>query len=226
MRITSLLLAGATCLLAACSSADTTADTASTSPAATTSTEQSAAVPAVSSTPATSTATTTAGKPLAEWIPAGYTTLIQEKGDINNDKIADIVLILKDTKEDQEPENESLKRPILLLLGDKSGHYTLARRNDKAVYCATCGGTMGDPLQGITIKNGYFSIENHGGSGMRWLHVVTFKYDDKDKEWYLHRDGHESFHSADPNKILEQSSKTSKDFGKIKFEQYDIEASL
>lgn len=224
MKFTTLLMSAAAGVLLSCGNTASDSKDANATPATTKPAET--ATKSAETSAATSKPSESKGRTINEIIPQGYEILLQEKGDINDDKVADLVLILRDKREENEPDNESLRRPLLLLLGEKDGGYTLARRNDNAIYCVTCGGTMGDPVQGITIKSPYFSIENVGGSGMRWLHVVTFKYDATDKEWYLHRDGHESFHSAEPEKILEKSSMTTKNFGNVKFEKYDIEAKL
>ena len=80
---------------------------------------------------------------------------------------------------------------------------------------------MGDPFMGIKIKNGYFSVEHYGGSSWRWTRIITYKYSKQDKEWFLHKDGSESFHASEPQKV-ETKIKTTKDFGQIKFEEFDI----
>ncbi|UOQ71963.1 hypothetical protein [Hymenobacter cellulosilyticus] len=79
---------------------------------------------------------------------------------------------------------------------------------------------MGDPFQGIAIKNGYFSLEYYGGSAWRWTHITTFKYDPARRTWFLHREGGESFHATDPDKV-ESYGRTIRDFGRVAFADYD-----
>ena len=99
------------------------------------------------------------------------------------------------------------------------GQYTLAARNDNTVMCSDCGGMMGDPYQGLTIKNGYFSVEHYGGSGWRWTYIITFKYNPIDHHWYLHRAGGDSFHASNPDSA-KTHIETPRDFGRIRFERY------
>ncbi len=140
-----------------------------------------------------------------------------QKGDLNKDNIEDIVLILE-----KKGDDEQAARPLLLLIQDVKGVYTLAARNDKVVACKGCGGMMGDPLAGIAIKNGFFTIEEEGGSRERWTRYITFQYDAAQKIWVLHRIDVSSVDTFEP-KNDKKSVKTAKNFGKILFTQYDSE---
>jgi hypothetical protein len=160
---------------------------------------------------------------LLEFVPTNFSVLDTISGDLNLDEINDYILVLKKNGEDSlsnvvdNPE----RRPLLILLRDKDNKLKLVRRNNNTVYCIDCGGMMGDPFMGITIKNGYFSVEHYGGSAWRWTRIITYKFSKQDNEWFLHNDGSESFHASEPEKI-ENKIRTTKDFGKIKFEEFDI----
>ena len=160
---------------------------------------------------------------LAQFIPVNYSPLDTTSGDLNLDQFSDMIMVLRKNGEDttsdvvEHPE----KRPLLILLGQADSTYKLAARNDNAVYCVDCGGVMGDPFMEVVIKKGYFSIEHYGGSGWRWTRTITFKYVPADSYWYLHKDGGESFHAADPEKVTTKV-KTAKDFGKVPFDSFDI----
>ena len=82
---------------------------------------------------------------------------------------------------------------------------------------------MGDPYVGITIKNSYFTFEHYGGSAWRWSKYITYKYDNSKNEWFLHKVGSESFHASEPDKVTTKTL-TTKEFGTVKFEDYDIYA--
>lgn len=140
-----------------------------------------------------------------------------QKGDLNKDNIEDIVVVLENNKGD-----DMSARPLLLLIQDAKGVYTLAARNDKVVACKGCGGMMGDPLAGIAIKNGFFTIEEAGGSRERWTRYITFQYDTAQKTWVLHRIDESMVDTLEP-KNDKKSVKTAKNFGKILFTQYDSE---
>lgn len=158
-------------------------------------------------------------KRLKEIIPTDFTILDSASGDLNKDGVKDLVLILKNK---YEKSNTDTTRPLLLLQGNKAGQFKLIARNDSVVLCFGCGGVFGDPYQGITIKNGYFSIEHYGGSNWRWTRIITFRFDPKTKSFYLHRDAGQSWHISDPNKTTENLyNKT--DFDKLSFDKYSYD---
>jgi len=160
---------------------------------------------------------------LSQFVLEGYTAIDTTSGDLNLDQYSDIIMVLKKNGEDtssnviEHPE----KRPMLILIGQADNTYKLVARNDNAVYCIDCGGMMGDPFMEVVIKKGYFSVEHYGGSGWRWTRTVTFKYSSADNYWYLYKDGGDSFHAAEPEKVITKV-KTTKDFGKVPFDRFDI----
>lgn len=107
---------------------------------------------------------------LKNFVLKGYDVLDITKGDLNRDAYPDAIMILckKDEKETSDVIDHPEKRPLLVLIGQADKTYKLAVSSNNAVYCVDCGGQMGDPFTGITIKNGYFSVEHYGGSGLRW----------------------------------------------------------
>lgn len=160
---------------------------------------------------------------LAQFVPEGYAALDTTEGDLNYDQYTNMILVLKKNGEDTTSDviAHPEKRPLLILIGQPDNTYKLAAQNDNAVYCIDCGGMMGDPFMDIVIKKGYFSIEHYGGSGWRWTRTTTFKYSPADNYWYLHKDGGDSFHASDPEKLTTKVE-TTKDFGRVSFDQFDI----
>lgn len=160
---------------------------------------------------------------LKTFVPKGYDALELSRGNLNLDDYPDVILVLYKKGEEKTSNviDHPEKRPLLVLLGQADKTYKLVAKSDNAVYCVDCGGQMGDPFTGITIKNGYFSVEHYGGSGWRWTRIITFKYSPADKSWYLYKDGGDSFHATDPEKV-QTKVKTVKDFGKVPFSKFDI----
>jgi hypothetical protein len=171
----------------------------------------------------TCTAQTRIPAELAKFIPDGYSILDTTRGDLNLDAYPDLIMVLKKDGEDSTSDviDHPEPRPLLIFIGQSDGSLRLMGRNERAVYCVDCGGVFGDPFQGITIKKGYFSIEHYGGSGWRWTRIITFKYSKEDNYWFLHKDGGDSFHAAEPDKV-ETHVRTVKDFGKVCFDDFDI----
>jgi hypothetical protein len=160
---------------------------------------------------------------LLTFVPKDYTILDTVTGNLNLDKYPDMILVLKKNGEEKTSDvvNHPEKRPLLILVGQPDGTFKLVARNDNTVYCIDCGGMMGDPYQGITIKNGYFSVEHYGGSAWRWTRTITYKYSKVKNYWFLHKDGSESFHASEPEKV-KSKTRTIKNFGKVAFDKFDI----
>ncbi len=164
-----------------------------------------------------------APKQVLTHIPEGYVIMDTCSGDLNLDSYTDLLLVLRLNNEDSLSRNgEEPKRRLLILTGSAEQTYTLATQSDNAVYCAACGGILGDPYQNMVIKSGYFSIEHYGGSRERWTRIPTFKYSPADSTWLLHKDGHESFDAVDEEAKKTTKVYTIKDFGKVTFADFDI----
>ena len=154
------------------------------------------------------------------FIPNGYEVLNFTKGNLNRDGIDDAILILKVINEDNSM-GDSPKRSLYILIGNGNGGYKLATKNSKCVLGVKDGGMIGDPFSAVAIKNGYFSIEHYGGSSWRWIKITTFRYDSDRDNWFLHREGDESYHSSNPRKI-KRKMRTKRDFGIVPFTRYNI----
>lgn len=157
-------------------------------------------------------------------LPEGYIIKDTTRGDLNRDKYPDMILIACLPGEDSlaRTVDTNILRPLIILTGQADGSLKQVARNDKVVYCVSCGGMMGDPYVQTVIKNGYFSIEHYGGSSLRWGTTITFKYIPADNKWDLHRIGDMTFSVNDPDGTQKETSQTTKDFGTVHFEQYDI----
>lgn len=163
------------------------------------------------------------GAAVSAFILPGYSLLDTAIGDLNGDPYPDKLLVLKKQGEDTTSDviDHPEKRPLLILTGQADGTYKLAARNDNVVLCVDCGGVMGDPYVELVIKNSYFSVELAGGSSWRWTRTVTFKYASGEQDWFLFKDGRQSFHASEPEKT-ETKLLTKKDFGQVSFKQFDV----
>jgi len=158
--------------------------------------------------------------------------LQKKKGNLNLDKTEDCILVIRKTTEETTSnmdEGKPDKRIVLLLLGQKDGSYKLAYKNQNVADCIDCGGVFGDPFSGISIKNGYFSIEHKIAGGHHWEQIITFKFNKTKNNWYLYKDHFINYvlnTSNDPNAealIADVDKlKTVKDFGEISFQNFNI----
>jgi len=161
---------------------------------------------------------------LSQFMLDGYSILDTVSGDLNLDQYMDMIMVLKKDGEDSTSSviDHPERRPLFILIGQADKTYKLAARNDNTVLCVDCGGMMGDPFMQVVIKKGYFSIEHNGGSSWRWTRIVTFKYSPPDNYWYLHKDGEENFHASEPESTMTTNVRTAKDFGIVRFNEFDI----
>jgi len=160
---------------------------------------------------------------LQPFITKNYLILDTLSSDLNQDGLNDYLLILKNKDEEtlSDVSEHPEKRPLLILIRNKANQLELKSQNDNVVFCVDCGGMMGDPYVTMVYKDGYFSIEHYGGSSWRWVHIITFKYDKKKNDWYLHKDVSEGFHTDDLQNI-KTNKRTVKDFGIVRFNEFDI----
>ncbi len=158
----------------------------------------------------------------SDHIPENFAILKSATGDLNQDGIIDVALVLHNLGEDTivPVGRDYVPRPLLLFLKNENGEYALAYQNDKVVYCCDCGGIFGDPFYEIDIVDGLFTIYHFGGSNWRWTRDLTFKYDKISRDWYLHLDQETSFSVFELDEV-ESSVKTAQDFGKIRFSDFD-----
>ena len=73
--------------------------------------------------------------------------------DLNADGLRDYVLVLE--KEDEDTTALSLsdaQRPLLVVVRRPGGTLHVAARNDRVVHCAACGGSFGDPFEGVSRR--------------------------------------------------------------------------
>ena len=95
-------------------------------------------------------------------------------------------------------------------------------KTDNIVMCAQCGGVMGDPYTGMTLKKNFFSIEHEGGSSDQWTRIITFKYNIDEGRYYINRDAGEVWNTnSKKKKKLETYSKDQ--WGVVPFEDYVVE---
>jgi hypothetical protein len=161
---------------------------------------------------------------LSAFVPEGFEILDSAFGDLNLDAHEDAIMVLKNKEEvaHSEQGGESMPRPVMILTRKADKSWELAGRNDNVALGVADGGVFGDPWGGISIKNGYFSLEHYGGSSWRWTRIITFKYDPAKKGWFLHKDGGDSFNVNEPE-VVETNVRTTKDFGIVKFSEYDVD---
>ena len=148
-----------------------------------------------------------------EFIEIDATTIALEKADLNGDGRTDFLVVTERAKIDGE-KNPGDERLLLILIRGADGKLKIAGRNEKIVYCKSCGGVFGDPFAGVEVKRGSFTVNNYGGSNLRWSKSYRFNYSRRDKTWQLVLITEETFNALEPKKVKTKIL-TPKNFGKI-----------
>jgi hypothetical protein len=160
---------------------------------------------------------------LKPFIMPGYEVLDVVKGDLNNDKRQDYLLVLKTAGEDTfsfDNTDWDANRPLLLITRQANGTLKTVAVNNELIFCKNCGGVMGDPYQGLVIKPGEFTAELYGGSSWHWEETFTFRYDAVKKNWFLQTHKSVSFQSGDPEKTMNESVISRSEIGDISIEKF------
>lgn len=155
------------------------------------------------------------------FVEKGAAAIAFESADLNGDGTTDLVLVTEPLKpEATSDEDNGDERTLLIIVRDRAGKLTLAKHNDKVVYCKSCGGVFGDPFAGIEVKRKGFIVNNYGGSNWRWSESYEFGYSRLDKTWQLVRAVEEAFNALEPEKV-KTKIRTPKNFGKIGISDFD-----
>lgn len=115
-------------------------------------------------------------KSTVDFIPKGYELLGEAKGDLNNDSLEDVVMVLKSELENSDSIiSDSLPPRILVVAFKFRGAYKLELASTKAILSRVSGGAYGDPFESIEIKKGIINVKHYGGSSWRWGFIHKFR---------------------------------------------------
>jgi len=156
------------------------------------------------------------------FVAKGTKAITLVSADLNGDGLKDFLLILERQKtQPADADVEDRQRPLLILIGQPEGSVKEIKRNDKIIFCSTCGGMMGDPFQEVRAGKKTFTVSLYGGSAWRWSVEYTFNYSRRDKTWQLVQVKEVNFHATDPDNCKTVVSVPNKDFGKIDIADFD-----
>src|SRR5688500_16038747 len=110
-------------------------------------------------------------------IPKGYLLLEEKTGDLDKDGISEKVMVYNTT----DSTEDGIGREIFIL--KKAGEqWNVWKRSTNAILRSSEGGMMGDPFQGIEIKNGLLIISLAGGSSWKWSHEDKYRFQNNEFE--------------------------------------------
>lgn len=161
---------------------------------------------------------------LRQFVAKGETILAHKSADLNGDGRRDVVFIVEsDTPVDDDRIEDDLGRTLKIAVRSPNGALKLVKESHRVVSCRSCGGSFGDPFEGLSASTKTFSVSHYGGSGWRWTNAFTFNYSKRDDTWQLVRVDESSFHSAEPGKQKSASYLPPRSFGKIDISEFDPE---
>lgn len=103
--------------------------------------------------------------------PKGYTDIVNTKGDLDKDKIDELVIVYNTNEE----EDFGTIREIQIFK-NKNNKWTLWHSSRGAILPSDHGGMMGDPFEGLEVKNGTLKIYHFGGSRWKWNYSHTYRF--------------------------------------------------
>jgi hypothetical protein len=111
-------------------------------------------------------------------IPAGFKKLMEAKGDLDKDGIAELVVVF-DT-----PKKVELGTERQLWIYKQNGLvWKLWHKCIGPVLSSEHGGMMGDPFVSVEIKHGCIEIYHFGGDADKWQYTHRYRY--QNNNWYL-----------------------------------------
>ena len=126
------------------------------------------------------------GKPIADFIPAGYKIFQEIKGDLNKDGLEDCVVIIKGTKKENIITDEyrgklDRNRRGIIVLFKVNEDYVLATKNYDCFSSENeDGGVYFAPELDVSIEKGKLYV--HYGHGRYGYWTYTFRYQKADFE--------------------------------------------
>jgi hypothetical protein len=137
-----------------------------------------------------------AGLSIASLTPSNWKVIDSTYGDLNNDRLTDLIFILeyhipiKEKRAYGSPDIElveEFQKPRMLAIYFKQPNksYAFAMQHNDFVLRSEEGGAFGDPYESISILDHSFKIIFCGGANFRWKLAYDFKYENS--SWVLIR---------------------------------------
>jgi len=141
--------------------------------------------------------------------------------DLNNDHREDIVLVYKPKNVDREIE--SFDTPVIVLLSQNNNYMKM--KNSNILYSYIPDNSVLD--NNLVIKNEFFTLEQTVGNGNNKKKTyTTFKFDKSSKHILLSKYGVETSFPGGKGMVTKTQIFSAKDFGQIRFENFDSESIL
>lgn len=151
----------------------------------------------------------------------GYSIVMEKKADINQDgKLDQIIVYGTEWNKEIKPTDSKLFRVVVKLSNDNNKLTTLANDDIIEPYFPD---NVASGFSDVKIKDNYFTIEQaNGWGGVIARSFTTFKYDKVKKGIYLHRYSVLTTEMSSGDEKESKRELTTKNFGSIKFENFNF----
>lgn len=112
-------------------------------------------------------------------IPEEYVLIKEVYGDVDKDGQNEKVAVYNMTN--VEDDFQGISRE-LVVYKRKGNNWTIWKRSKEAIGGSKDGGMMGDPFEGIEIKNGILLVYQSGGSSWKWSNVDKYRFQNSEFE--------------------------------------------
>ncbi|MDI1297737.1 hypothetical protein [Methylotenera sp.] len=141
-------------------------------------------------------------KDILTQLPKSYEVMSSLGGELNDDNLTDYLVVthIKNEEAIFKKTGVSSPRPLYIFIQNQNKTFSIAKKNDDVVFAIDQGGQCDpfeDGMDGLVIKNKFFTVQNSVACGEHWNDFVTFKYDVKLKDWIFHKHTFQSFNFAD-----------------------------
>ncbi len=142
-------------------------------------------------------------------IPTGYTVRSVTRGNLDDDKYEDYILVLKPNNEDLYLQDEVVRKRVLWILrGTKNLRWDIIKQSSCAIYHFGYDANFPDCFVEISIAKETFTIEHYGGFQHRWSRSTQFKYNAKRKDWLLVSDTMTIMDAVDTDSVSSEQQHT------------------
>ena len=104
-------------------------------------------------------------------IPAAYEIIAETEGDLDKDGVAEKVVVYNTA---DTAEFGKVREIRIFKLSQKK--WALWKSSKNVIRGSEEGGMMGDPFEGIEIKNGILLISHFGGSSWKWGKTDKYRF--------------------------------------------------
>lgn len=102
-----------------------------------------------------------------------YRSIKEVEGDLDKDGLAEKAVVYN--MPGNEDEGAGIDRELVIFKKEGAA-WVIWQRSVNAVGNSKDGGMMGDPFEGIEIKNGLLLIRQSGGSSWKWSHTDKYRF--------------------------------------------------